>query len=109
MKSIVALIVLCGTVALAQRSPYAGFRPAGDLTRASPPNTGNRNNLGSDQNQNVPYQVRNDIPHYNYLQGLPQERQPYWLLNQQHIQNHLSQPGSFGSPYAQRSHFAGRR
>lgn len=107
MKSVAILLVLCVSV-MAQRSPYAGSRPSGTLTRDTPPNTANRNNLG-DGNQNVPFQVQNDIGHYNYLQGLPQGQQPFWLLNQNQIQNHLNQPGAFGSPYAQRSHFAGFR
>lgn len=111
MKSIVILVVLSvATSVFAQRSPYAGLRPSGGaFTRDTPPDSGNRVGLDDTQNQNVPFQVQNDIGHYNYLQSLPQEQQPFWLINRNQVQNHLNQPqnGAFGSPYARRSHFAG--
>lgn len=108
MKSIVILVVLSvASSVFAQRSPYAGLRPSGAFTRDTPPDSGNR--AGLDDAQNVPFQVQNDIGHYNYLQSLPQEQQPFWLINRNQVQNHLNQPqnGNLGSPYARRSHFAG--
>lgn len=119
MKSIAVVFVLCFTLAMSQRSPYAGSRPVGSFANQ---NTGNRNDPSpaaapaSQQPQqaaqpaqqpqgvrpsNLPHEAGGDVNYYNYLQSLPQNQQPFWLLNQQHIAANRNQPSLQVSPFGQ--------
>lgn len=120
MKVIVLIVSLTSLVALtsAQRGHYAGSRPINDGIKGPFPeqqstNLGNRfndNSIGSGQSQPVNFnQVDpNSIPQYNpynnmyllnHFNNLPQHQQPFWFLNNQHIQGHLNrqQPQPIGN------------
>lgn len=101
----------------AQRSPYAGARPASGYkdtylpqsTSATSNNGGNTiignrdgeadTTLGGTTTQRLPYDAYNDAAIVNHYNSLPIDQRPFWILNQAHIEAHrgtppLSQTGS---------------
>lgn len=116
MKSTIIILIFCCVITFAQRSPYAGSRPAGTYdsfipsTTTGNPNVANRNDLSGSEapvTQRLPNQVNGDVGYYHYLLSLPKDQQPFWLINHQQIEAHNSQPNIQISPVARKSHFAG--
>lgn len=126
----------CVAVCVGQRSPYAGGRPVSATDSVNRGQVGQQTTQGqqtqtqggvqapaaqqTNQNTNqqaqpapqipaggLPYQVGGDFNYYNQLQSLPQDQQPFWLLNHQHIVANRNQPSFQLSPFAPQSHHAG--
>lgn len=93
-----------------QRSPYAGSRPSGGykdtyLTPVAGQNTQGTTNIvnrfdGTTQSssgvpsttQRLPYDAHGDQYIVNYWQSLPEDKRPFWLVNQAHIESQRGTP-----------------
>lgn len=91
-------------MASAQRGSYAGARPSGYKDKFSPNNVdGNQNeiadrfgaaNADGVTTQRLPYDAYGDQFLVNRLSELPQDKQPFWLINYQAIEAQRGTPGS---------------
>lgn len=105
------MLLICVVVALlfisvnAQRPSFAGGRSGSGYKDAyvQPPTTNtdknfiaNRNseneNSVVNQTPNLPIDARGDANLVYYLNNLPFEQRPFWLVNQQHIEAHRNTP-----------------
>lgn len=101
--SLIAAIMV--SVAMAQRSPYAGSRPSGYKDRFKPTVAAAANNqignrFGEENSasgnlvgapvvtQRIPIDLWNDRAGYDILSRYPVDKQPFWLLNYQAIEAH---------------------
>lgn len=102
MQFQLVIIGALAVAAMAQRSSFAGSRGSGykdtylQQTPATNTNNndfiGNRNGDGSDFNSNLPIDARGDAFAVNHYNSLPEAHQPFWLLNQQHIEAQRGTP-----------------
>lgn len=96
----------------AQRSPYAGSRPASGYkdtyipqsTSATAPIGGGNTEIGNRDGESgslpgtgpstdrLPYDALGDAFIVNHYNSLPVEQRPFWILNQQHIEAHRGTP-----------------
>lgn len=90
----------------AQRSPYAGSRPGSgykDRFVTQSPGAGNAagvdDRLGENGSNGVttstdrlPYDAYGDHAIVNYWNNVPVDQRPFWIVNQQHIENHRGTP-----------------
>lgn len=102
----------------AQRSPYAGARPASGykdtyLPQGTSTTTtvgggvvnsviGNRDGengptQGSTSTERLPYDAHGDAYLVNHYNNLPIDQRPFWIVNQQHIEAHRGTPPQTGS------------
>lgn len=107
MSLVIAAIMV--SVAVAQRSPYAGSRPSGYKDRFKPtqqtqPAAAVNNQIGNrfgEENsaagnlvgapavtQRIPIDYWNDRGGYDILSRYPVDKQPFWLINYQAIEAH---------------------
>ncbi|XP_047535515.1 uncharacterized protein LOC125069931 isoform X2 [Vanessa atalanta] len=94
-----ALIVICAS----QRSPYAGRRPIGfpvieTTTLASPQNDSLGNRFDTPENattQRLPIEALGDRDLINRLGQFPQDKQPFWFINWQALEQHRQKPQSY--------------
>ncbi|CAH2092786.1 unnamed protein product [Euphydryas editha] len=93
-----AWIVICAS----QRSPYAGRRPIGypvlEITTSAARNDtlGNRfGENGTTTTQRLPVEALGDRDLFNRLGQLPQDKQPFWVLNWQALEQHRQKPQSY--------------
>lgn len=115
MKSliVVSIFVLLSAVN-AQRGSYAGSRPVINGNRGDFPTqpTGLSNRFGDDSANQlpVPIDALGDHILVNRLSQLPENKQPFWLLNYQIIEAHRNQPQAqfAGNALANRGSFQGR-
>ncbi|CRK86561.1 CLUMA_CG000209, isoform A [Clunio marinus] len=96
----------------AQRGSYAGVRPIENGIKGpfpSPPPTNINNRFGDDSIGNgLPVDALGDYNLVNKLSQLPLNKQPFWLLNYQHIEAHRNQPQFTGQAITNRGSFTGR-
>lgn len=87
----------------AQRSPYAGSRPASgykDQYLTQSPQTdsngadiGNRDGvITSGTTERLPYDAKDDAYIVNYWNALPVDQRPFWIVNQGHIEAQRGTP-----------------
>jgi len=97
-----------------QRSPYAGSRPSGYKDRFKPESSatsstnstdgdvGNRlgdsNNSLTTSTERLPYDAYGDTFLVHHLNQLPQDKRPFWILNQAHIEAHRGTNGASSAP-----------
>lgn len=88
-----------------QRSPYAGSRPSGYKDRLTGTGSGTTqagsvdvaNRLGeSSTSERLPYDAYGDAYLVNHYNQLPDDKKPFWLLNQAHVEAHRGTPGTNG-------------
>lgn len=101
MQLQLVIIGALAMTAMAQRSSFAGSRGSGykdGLLPQTAPTTnnnniiGNRNGDGGEYNSNLPIDARGDAYLVNHYSSLPAEHQPFWLLNQHHIEAQRGTP-----------------
>ncbi|XP_046969451.1 uncharacterized protein LOC124536854 [Vanessa cardui] len=94
-----ALIVICGS----QRSPYAGRRPIGfpviettTLANAQNDTLGNRFDTPENATtQRLPIEALGDRDLVNRLGQFPQDKQPFWFINWQALEQQRQKPQSY--------------
>lgn len=111
MQLQLVIIGALAVTAMAQRSSFAGSRGSGykDGLLQQTTSTNNNNNndfIGNrngdsgpstripsyDYNSNLPIDARGDAYLVNHYNSLPAEHQPYWILNQHHIEAQRGTP-----------------
>lgn len=112
MQLQLVIIGALAMTAMAQRSSFAGSRGNGykdGLLQNKPLNNDNNNNIienrngdgGSsaripsnefNPNQNLPIDALGDTYLVNHYNGVPVDHQPFWFLNQHHIEAHRGTP-----------------
>ncbi|CAH0720379.1 unnamed protein product, partial [Brenthis ino] len=95
------MIAICNS----QRSPYAGRRPIGfpivdtTTTTTTTDNLGNRfgenGTTTTTTTQRLPIEALGDRELVNRLGKLPEDKQPFWFLNWQALEEFRKQPQSF--------------
>lgn len=103
-----SMLIYCNVQA--QRSPYAGSRPASGYKDTYLPQStssgtisggnteiGNRDGesgpfVGGTSTDRLPYDAYGDAFIVNHYNSLPVDQRPYWLLNQQHIEAQRGTP-----------------
>lgn len=99
--TVIVTIALTSIVS-AQRSPYAGARPAGGYKDRlqTTPTTGTEvigNRLGDVTTQRLPYDALGDAFIVHHSNQLPIDQRPFWLLNQAHIEAQRGTPTNAAS------------
>lgn len=105
-----SMLIYCNVQA--QRSPYAGARPASGYkdtylpqgTSTTTIGTGNNEignrvgdsgpSLGTTSTERLPYDAHGDAAIVNHYNSLPIDQRPFWIVNQQHIEAHRGTPTS---------------
>lgn len=105
-----SMLIYCNVQA--QRSPYAGARPASGykdtyLPQSTSASTigggntviGNRDgesgpSVGTTSTERLPYDAHGDAAIVNHYNSLPIDQRPFWIVNQQHIEAQRGTPPS---------------